>query len=174
MDPGLHNAAYLDTKRLKLGHWLQASADRTPEPNDRGLSAVLAWQGLLAWQGHGPEPERAEAEHWQSLRAWTSQRQLEFKREEHPRLLALLERPDLAILLTPAAGQQLEEAALTAVLSQMATWPHTRAVSLLLTPDSQRSSHPSVTLEPEQRPLLELRQRSPQLPLQPGAFLRWQ
>ena len=168
MDPGLHNAAYLDTKRLKLGHWLHASSDRTPEPNGRGLSAVLAWQG------NGSGPEQAQAEQWQSLRAWTLRHQWEFRREDHPRLLALLEHPELAILLSPPSGQQLREEDLTALLSQMATWPHTQAVSLLLTPDPQRSSHPSVTLEPDQRPLLELRQRSPQVPLQTGAFLRWQ
>ena len=113
------------------------------------------------------------AEHWPSLRQWALQHHLDLKLEEHPRLLALLQQPEIAILLSPTTAHGLAEADLTAVLAQMAAWPGTMGVSLLLTPDSQRSGHPSATLEPERRPLMELRQRSPQLPPGPGGFLHW-
>ncbi|WP_259723115.1 bifunctional 3,4-dihydroxy-2-butanone-4-phosphate synthase/GTP cyclohydrolase II [Synechococcus sp. CS-603] len=162
MDPGQYNASYLATKRLKLGHFLQ-----TPANEAKGPSAVVAWRG------NGVQPERAMAEHWPSLRQWALQHHLDLKLEEHPRLLALLQQPEIAILLSPTTAHGLAEADLTAVLAQMAAWPGTMGVSLLLTPDSQRSGHPSATLEPEQRPLLELRQRSPQLPPGPGGFLHW-
>jgi 3,4-dihydroxy 2-butanone 4-phosphate synthase/GTP cyclohydrolase II len=50
-------------------------------------------------------------------------------------------------------------------------------VSLLLAPDMQRSSHPSVDLEPERRPLAELAASGTmdlaQLQLRPGSFLVW-
>jgi len=47
-----------------------------------------------------------------------------------------------------------------------------------LAPDTQRSSHPSANLEPEQRPLAELGAvqeagLTSLLTLQPGAFLVW-
>jgi 3,4-dihydroxy 2-butanone 4-phosphate synthase/GTP cyclohydrolase II len=64
-------------------------------------------------------------------------------------------------------------------LATMAGWPATQAVSLLMAPDGQRSSHPSVELEPSRRPLAELgspandRTTSQGLRLEPGAFLVW-
>jgi 3,4-dihydroxy 2-butanone 4-phosphate synthase/GTP cyclohydrolase II len=98
--------------------------------------------------------------------------------EEHPRLLALLERPTLAVLLMAQPDQELHPADLAELLALLAGWPQTRAVTLLLAPDGPRSSHPSAELEPERRPLSELHQAAnvacPWLPLQPGAFLRWQ
>jgi len=172
MDAGLHNAAYLDTKRLKLGHLLHATAPAPDWKQEPGLGAVLAWQG------EGVEPQQAEAANWSSLREWALERPLLLQREEHPRLLALLEQPEIALLLSPTAGHALATSDLSALLARMAAWPGTRAVSLLLTPDSRRNAHPSGTLEPEQRPLRELQQQlqqsCPSLPLQQGAFLRWQ
>ncbi|MCT0214449.1 bifunctional 3,4-dihydroxy-2-butanone-4-phosphate synthase RibB/GTP cyclohydrolase II RibA [Synechococcus sp. CS-1324] len=167
MDAGLHNAAYLDTKRLKLGHLLQATSGSAELQRESGLSAVLAWQGQELQQGGDPG-------HWESLREWASQRPLALQREEHPRLLALLDQPEIAFLLSPVAGAELAATELSELLARMAAWPGTRAVCLLLTPDSRRSGHPSATLEPELRPLVELHQSHPSLPLQPGAFLRWQ
>ena len=52
-------------------------------------------------------------------------------------------------------------------------WPETRSVSLLLAPDSQRTAHPSNTLEAERRPLVELRAQEPQLRLDAGTLMRW-
>ncbi|MCP9845329.1 bifunctional 3,4-dihydroxy-2-butanone-4-phosphate synthase RibB/GTP cyclohydrolase II RibA [Synechococcus sp. Lug-A] len=169
MDAGLHNAAYLSTKRLKLGHLLmQPPGLEPPQPTSLGLTAVLAWQGS------GNDPARTEAEHWPQLRAWAQQRSLDLRREEHPRLLALLQQPELALLLASTDGHALGRGDLTALLGLLAEWPGCRAITLLLTPDAQRSSHPSATLEPELRPLLELRQDGPTLPRQPGSLLRWQ
>jgi|UniRef100_UPI0037D99878 3,4-dihydroxy 2-butanone 4-phosphate synthase / GTP cyclohydrolase II len=168
MDPGLHNAAYLLTKQTKLGHLMQPGPARE-QTGAGGPTAVIAWSATSL------EPEQAEAEHWPQLRQWASQRGLDLRREEHPRLLALLGQPQLALLLVQQAGgeQRLAEADLLSALTLMAGWSGTRAVSLLLSPDAQRSAHPSATLEPELRPLQELTQVNPQLAASAGAFMRW-
>jgi 3,4-dihydroxy 2-butanone 4-phosphate synthase/GTP cyclohydrolase II len=160
MDAGQHNATYLRTKQTKLGHLMEA-------PPATGPSVVIAWQG------DGVEPERAEAEHWPQLRSWALKSGLDLRREEHPRLLALLEQPELAVLLTPRDERHLEAADLVGALTQMARWPGSRGISLLLSPDAERCGHPSADLEPEPRPLAELLQHTPRLPLEPGAFVRW-
>jgi hypothetical protein len=59
----------------------------------------------------------------------------------------------LAIQLSGAA---LTKEALLAALEQLANWPATSRVSLLLASDGQRSAHPSAALEPQRRPLIEL------------------
>ncbi|MGB5240840.1 MAG: bifunctional 3,4-dihydroxy-2-butanone-4-phosphate synthase/GTP cyclohydrolase II [Prochlorococcaceae cyanobacterium] len=168
MDPGQHNAAYLLTKQTKLGHLMHSGPARE-HTGAGGPTAVLSWSGTTV------APEQAEAEHWPQLRQWASERGLELRREEHPRLLALLGQPQLALLLAQQAGgdQPLAEADLLSALTLMAGWATTRAVSLLLTPDAQRSAHPSATLEPVCRPLLELTQARPRLAATPGAFVRW-
>ncbi|MCP9799483.1 bifunctional 3,4-dihydroxy-2-butanone-4-phosphate synthase RibB/GTP cyclohydrolase II RibA [Synechococcus sp. RedBA-s] len=168
MDPGQHNAAYLLTKQTKLGHLMHPGPARE-QTGAGGPTAVIAWSAASG------APEQAEAEHWPQLRGWASERGLELRREEHPRLLALLGQPQLALLLTRGAGgdERLAEADLLSALTLMACWSGTRAVSLLLSPDAQRSAHPSATLEPERRPLLELSQVSPQLAATAGAFMRW-
>jgi len=168
MDPGQHNAAYLLTKQTKLGHLMHPGPARE-QTGAGGPTAVIAWSAASG------APEQAEAEHWPQLREWASQRGLELRREEHPRLLALLGQPQLALLLARGAGgdELLAEADLLSALTLMAGWSGTRAVSLLLSPDAQRSAHPSATLEPERRPLLELSQVSPQLAATAGAFMRW-
>jgi 3,4-dihydroxy 2-butanone 4-phosphate synthase/GTP cyclohydrolase II len=55
----------------------------------------------------------------------------------------------------------------------MAGWPQTGSVSLLLAPDSQRTTHPSNTLEAERRPLVELQANRPQLRVDAGTLMRW-
>jgi 3,4-dihydroxy 2-butanone 4-phosphate synthase/GTP cyclohydrolase II len=168
MEPGQHNAAYLLTKKTKLGHLMHGGPGRE-HTGAGGPTAVLSWSGTTV------APEQAEAEHWPQLRQWASERGLELRREEHPRLLALLGQPQLALLIAQQAGgdQPLAEADLLSALTLMAGWAATRAVSLLLTPDAQRSAHPSATLEPDSRPLQELTQVSPHLTATPGAFVRW-
>ncbi|MCX5933086.1 MAG: bifunctional 3,4-dihydroxy-2-butanone-4-phosphate synthase/GTP cyclohydrolase II [Cyanobacteria bacterium] len=168
VDPGQHNAAYLLTKQTKLGHLMHPGPARE-QTGAGGPTAVIAWSAASG------APEQAEAEHWPQLRGWASERGLELRREEHPRLLALLGQPQLALLLAQGAGgdERLSEADLLSALTLMAGWSGTRAVSLLLSPDAQRSAHPSATLEPERRPLLELSQVSPQLAATAGAFMRW-
>jgi 3,4-dihydroxy 2-butanone 4-phosphate synthase/GTP cyclohydrolase II len=146
MDPGQHNASYLSTKRTKLGHLMEEAA--------HGLTAVLAWQGERgAVDG---APALVEAKRQEELHQLARQGGLLLEREEHPRVLALLDRPALAVLLAAPAGGQLTAEDLRGFLQAMAAWSDTAAVSLLLAPDAQRTGHPSVDLEPERRPIHEL------------------
>jgi 3,4-dihydroxy 2-butanone 4-phosphate synthase/GTP cyclohydrolase II len=59
------------------------------------------------------------------------------------------------------------------VLHTMAAWPETGSVSLLLGPDTQRTTHPSNTLEAQRRPLQELQAVQPRLRLDAGTLMRW-
>lgn len=170
MDPGDHNAAYLQAKRLKLGHLMGAEAGADEAGGPHGLSAVLAWCGEA--------DSRTAAERIDGLRHWARVRGLRLEEEEHPRLLALLNQPRIALLLSAAGGGQLSAADLAGPLMVMARWPSTQAVGLLLTPDVRRRSHPSADLEPEGRALADLQDsqdsaRCPLLNLTPGAFIRW-
>ena len=159
MDAGQHNAAYLQTKRTKLGHMMD------------GPQVVLAWHGQTDPLARGP--------HLEQLRQWAAAEQLSLEVEDHPRLLALLNQPALAVLLGPGMDRAVEPHEIETLLATMAGWPATQAVSLLMAPDGQRSSHPSVELEPSRRPLAELgspandRTTSQGLRLEPGAFLVW-
>jgi 3,4-dihydroxy 2-butanone 4-phosphate synthase/GTP cyclohydrolase II len=161
MDPGVHNAAYLQVKRTKLGHLMDAEA--------HGLTAVLAWRGTTDPDQRGTVVD--------SLRRWTDQQELLLELEQDPRLLALLDQPDLALLLGSPQGKQLSAEALAAAVQQLADHPSTTSVSLLLAPDGRRVAHPSVSLEPELRPLTDLRASAdrscPRLAAQSGAFLVW-
>ena len=170
IDPGDYNAAYLQAKRLKLGHLMEADSGGVEGGGPHGLSAVLAWCGEAE--------SRTVAERIGELHHWASQRGLLLEEEEHPRLLALLDQPRLALLLTAAPNGQLSAADLAGPLMVMARWERTQAVGLLLTPDVRRRSHPSADLEPEARPLGDLQEshdsaRCPLLKLTPGAFIRW-
>ena len=159
MDAGQHNAAYLQTKRTKLGHMMD------------GPQVVLAW--------HGETDPLAWVPHLEQLRQLAAAKQLSLEVEDHARLLALLNQPALAVLLGPGEDRAIETSQIETLLATMAGWQGTQAVSLLLAPDGQRSSHPSVELEPSPRPLAELGfassdgRRAQGLPLEPGAFLVW-
>ena len=161
MDPGLHNASYLNVKRVKLGHLMETEA--------HGLTAVLAWRGTA-------DPDRRAAA-LETLRQWADEHQLLLEPEQDPRLLALLDQPDLALLLGSPEGKQLTAEQLAASVQKLAYQPQTEAVSLLLAPDSKRVAHPSISLEPELRPLADLRASAdcscPRLAAQSGAFLVW-
>ena len=171
MDAGLHNAAYLQAKRTKLGHLID------------GPKAVLAWQREQASDPNLDEAMLGEALLGEALGLYEQFEQLatslglSLEREEHPRLLALLNQPDLAVLVGPGDGQSLQQPALSQLLSTMAGWRGTAQVSLLMAPDGQRTSHPSVGLEPEQRALPDLRTEqkngSGSHALDPGAFVIW-
>jgi 3,4-dihydroxy 2-butanone 4-phosphate synthase/GTP cyclohydrolase II len=174
IDAGAHNAAYLTAKRLKLGHLME------PRPESGAVAPQVTSAGptaVVAWQADGADPQRDHTL-LQRLQDWAEERHLRLLVEDHPRLLALLEGPSLAILLMAQPAQELQPADLAALLTLLGRWPHTRGVSLLLAPDGPRSSHPSALLEPERRPLAELHQAAtlacPWLSLEPGAFLRWQ
>jgi 3,4-dihydroxy 2-butanone 4-phosphate synthase/GTP cyclohydrolase II len=159
MDAGQHNAAYLQTTRTKLGHLMD------------GPQVVLAW--------HGQAEPFVWAAHLDQLRQLAAAEHLSLEVEEHPRLLALMNQPALAVLLGPGGDQSIEPRHIETLLATIAGWQETQAVSLLLAPDGQRSSHPSVALEPSSRPLAELDAclsdgPTPQgLRLDPGAFLVW-
>ena len=162
MDAGQHNAAYLQAKRTKLGHLID------------GPKAVLAWQQDPATSDNSPSQAHR---HHDQLAHLASTLGMSLEREDHPRLLALLNQPDLAVLVGPGDGQSLQREAIGQLLAAMAGWQGTGQVSLLMAPDGQRSSHPSVALEAERRPLSDLQPQSPhgtglQL-LEPDAFLVW-
>jgi len=161
MDPGSHNAAYLQTKRIKLGHLIGEG----PSCPIGGPTAVLAWHGLA--QARTPSDL---ASLLGQLERWAGQLGLQVKREDHPRLLALLDQPQLAVLVSGLDRANTGVGAVAAALTLMGNWPQTRQLSLLLAPDGQRSNHPSADLEPERRPLNELRAG---LRVHPGAFLVW-
>jgi 3,4-dihydroxy 2-butanone 4-phosphate synthase/GTP cyclohydrolase II len=130
---------------------------------------VLAWHSTA--EQHNTELSTvAIAAQLDALQQWAQAQGLQVEREEHPRLLALLNQPALAVVLSGLDQTRGGVGAVGAALSQMAHWSHTSAVSLLLAPDAQRSSHPSADLEPQQRSLSEL---GAELKVQPGAFLVW-
>jgi 3,4-dihydroxy 2-butanone 4-phosphate synthase/GTP cyclohydrolase II len=161
MDAGSHNAAYLQTKRIKLGHLMGDG----PSCPIGGPTAVLAWHGTAVDLTTATIAAQLEA-----LEQWAQQQGLHVEREEHPRLLALLDQPALAVVLSGLDQARGGVSAVGAALNRMGHWRETSAVSLLLAPDAQRSSHPSADLEPEQRSLAQL---SAELKVQPGAFLVW-
>ena len=172
MDPGLHNAAYLQTKRIKLGHLMQGAPASPPGPEPLeacGLTAVLA--------RHGPLSPLERDQRQESLRIWAKGQGLQLERENHPRLLALLDQPDTTLLLTAAAGAELSPALLAEALQKLVAWPGSQGISLLLAPDSHRVEHPSADLAPERRPLLDLdtagAAHCPRLSLRPNSFICW-
>ena len=156
MDPSQHNAAYLQTKQTKLGHLMDGAG--------MGPAAVLAWTSAAE---NAPTGD-IKAAHFQELRDWCGAHDLELELEEHSRVLALLNQPDLAVLVASGEAAQLAQ-----MLHTMAAWPYTGSVSLLLAPDSQRTVHPSNTLEAERRPLVELQAKRPQLRVDAGTLMRW-
>ena len=162
MDAGSHNAAYLQTKRIKLGHLMGDG----PSCPIGGPTAVLAWHGQAATSGQ-----------LEQLQLWALKQGLQVEREEHPRLLALLDQPQLAVLLGCPDGRLLSAADLAASLQQLMQQGESQRLSLLLAPDAQRLTHPSATLEPEFRDLKDLspgeNESCPRLSLQPGAFVVW-
>ena len=165
MDPGTFNAAYLTAKRTKLGH-LMGDGPSCPVA---GPTAVVSWQGLL------PDGHPAAAR--QILDTWVESKGLLAEPEEDPRLLALLNQPQLAMQLRSANAEPLSPAALSEVLALLAADANTRRVGLLLSPDPRGRNHPSASLEPERRPLAEVRHGlgAPITTLQDrGALLIWE
>ncbi|MCT0228414.1 bifunctional 3,4-dihydroxy-2-butanone-4-phosphate synthase RibB/GTP cyclohydrolase II RibA [Synechococcus sp. CS-1331] len=163
IDPGNYNAAYLQTKRIKLGHLL--------EEEYHGLTA------LFGWDGSDRRDPLFLSEAFDKLRGWTMEQGLLLERESDPRLLALLDQPQLAVLLGCPDGRLLSAADLAASLQQLMQQAGSQRLSLLLAPDAQRVSHPSATLEPEFRDLKDLspgeNESCPRLSLKPGAFVVW-
>ncbi|MEB3233986.1 MAG: bifunctional 3,4-dihydroxy-2-butanone-4-phosphate synthase/GTP cyclohydrolase II, partial [Cyanobacteriota bacterium] len=87
MDPGDHNAAYLAAKRTKLGHLM----GQGPSCPVGGATAVVAWHGQLDSADAGTLQQHVgELASAAGLRA---------EAEEDPRLLALLNQPQVAMVL---------------------------------------------------------------------------
>ncbi|MGB5136443.1 MAG: bifunctional 3,4-dihydroxy-2-butanone-4-phosphate synthase/GTP cyclohydrolase II [Prochlorococcaceae cyanobacterium] len=162
MDPGAHNAAYLAVKRSKLGHLMGEG----PTCPIAGPTAVLAWQG---------HPEVGSVlEVRERLESWALEQGLKLEPEEDPRLLALLNQPQLALLLSSGERASLEPQSLRRALELLASSDGTSRVGLLLSPEPQRINHPSASLEAQQRPLAELLQPSGQSPrLDAGVLVVW-
>ena len=155
MDPGQHNVNYLQTKQAKLGHLMDTGAAHGPA-------------AVLAWKPSSGNDEATSATLFQELSSWADQQGLDLEREEHSRVLALMDQPELAVLVSGGTAESLQH-----ILKRMSAWPQTQSVSLLLAPDAQRSSHPSNTLEAQRRPLQELQSGHAGVPLESGALLRW-
>jgi 3,4-dihydroxy 2-butanone 4-phosphate synthase/GTP cyclohydrolase II len=166
MDASAHNATYLRTKRSKLGHLIDDGSGLT----NCGLTAVLAWDGASDEARLAPQLEQ--------LRRDAQARGLVLDQESHPRLLALLDQPRLAVLASAPQGLHLTGGDLAALLGRLASWPDTRTIQLLLAPDGQRLGHPGAHLQREWRALADLRaatdSRCPWLPLTAGAFVGWE
>ena len=169
MDPGDHNAAYLAAKRTKLGHLMGEG----PSCPVAGPTAVLSWQGSSDAAAVAALEER--------LGGWALAHGLKAERDEEPRLLALLNQPQLALQLRPGLAGQLPVDALGEALALLANATGTSGVGLLLSPDPRGLNHPSIALEPELRPLAELQQgnrrtgpRLPEPQRETGALLLWQ
>ena len=150
MDPGSHNANYLRVKQTKLGHLTGGSGDDglADAPELCGLTAVVAW--------HGRDDDVLANRNLERLRNQLQAAGLLVERETDPRLLALLDQPQLALLLTAERDQELKASDLANLLSQLAGWEDCQRISLLLAPDAKRVSHPSSDVHPEQRDLIDL------------------
>jgi 3,4-dihydroxy 2-butanone 4-phosphate synthase/GTP cyclohydrolase II len=169
MDPGDHNAAYLQTKRTKLGHLMEEG----PSCPIGGPAVILAWHGLAN--------EQELADRLQSLQAWALEQGLRLEAEPEVRLLALLNSPQLTVMLSAGPSEDCSSQSVVQAIALLARWPGTKRLSLMLAPGVEHSSHPSADLEPELRPLTELTGPTGQvgqgtlagLRLGPGSFLVW-
>jgi len=159
MAPGTHNAAYLAAKRTKLGHLMGDG----PSCPIRGTTAVVAWNGELS----------ALAQQDQ-VQAWALEHGILAEPEEDPRLLALLNQPPLALLLSGTDQHNLETNDLHQTLERLSRLPGTQWLAVLVSPDPQRLAHPPATLEPQIRPLAEVQGAGlTGLSLEAGAFVVW-
>jgi 3,4-dihydroxy 2-butanone 4-phosphate synthase/GTP cyclohydrolase II len=171
MDPSSHNAHYLRIKQIKLGHLMGSGVDGGDEvPELCGLTAVVAW--------HGGDAAAFAAEKLDGLRERLQASGLLVERETDARLLALLDQPQLALLLAAERDQQLLASDLANLLRTLAGWEGCQRISLLLAPDAKRVSHPSSDVHPEHRGLADLNPgpdvaSCPRLDLRPGAFVVW-
>ena len=79
---------------LRPFHGVRYNLATIPE----GMAAVLAWKGNAV-----PAAQALTAQ-MQQLRTWAEQQGLQLDREEHSRVLALMDQPQLAVLVdAPAA-----------------------------------------------------------------------
>jgi 3,4-dihydroxy 2-butanone 4-phosphate synthase/GTP cyclohydrolase II len=165
MDPGQHNASYLQAKRTKLGHLF----GQGPSCPRTGPTALIGWQGDSDPAGLQALEER--------LCALAEPQGLKLEREEDPRLLALLDQPQLALRLSAMrddAEQSLQGPGLTPLLQRLAAAAGGRSLNLLLSSDPRRLSHPSGSLPLQQRALAELTSAGEPAPLPSDTLIQWQ
>jgi 3,4-dihydroxy 2-butanone 4-phosphate synthase/GTP cyclohydrolase II len=171
MDPSSHNADYLRVKQIKLGHLMGTGVEAAPEtPELCGLTAVVAW--------HGSDEAAFLVRQLDALGDPLQAAGLLVERETDPRLLALLDQPQLTLLLAAERGQELRARDLANLLQDLAGWQGCQRISLLLAPDAKRVSHPSSHVQPERRRLSDLHSAGaaiscPRLDLRPGGFIIW-
>jgi len=162
MDPGLHNASYLQAKRTKLGHLF----GQGPSCPVSGPSALIGWRGEAAAEDL---PHLLE-----QIVLLAGAQGLRVEREEDPRLLALLDQPQLALLFSADSAEAPIEAGLPACLRRLAALDDSRGLSLLLSHDPRRLVHPSASLSSESRPLAELAGGSAEArPLPADTLVQW-
>jgi 3,4-dihydroxy 2-butanone 4-phosphate synthase / GTP cyclohydrolase II len=165
MDPGLHNASYLQAKRTKLGHLF-----------GQGPSCPIAGPtALIGWRGEAPAGLLQALQ--EQLTALALEHGLRTEQQEDPRLLALLDQPRLALLLstdlTPPP-QDLGGEGLRAILRRLVELPGTTHLTLLLGSDPRRLNHPSASLGSATRRLPELSQPLAEAqPLQLDTLIQW-
>jgi 3,4-dihydroxy 2-butanone 4-phosphate synthase/GTP cyclohydrolase II len=137
-----------------------------------GPSALLAWHGSI--NGDGAQSLASE------VASLANDHGLQCQSEQDPRLLALLNQPQLALLLSTASTEASPrtpqtDLALQHCLQWLARRPETVSVSLVLSPDPQHLNHPSASLLLEERHLRELHQAEAlNLRPDPGLLIRWQ
>jgi 3,4-dihydroxy 2-butanone 4-phosphate synthase/GTP cyclohydrolase II len=171
MDPSSHNANYLRVKQTKLGHLMGSGLAAEQEaPELCGLTAVVGW--------HGCGDAAFATRKLETLRQQLLNAGLLLEREADPRLLALLDQPELTLLLAAERDQELKARDLADLLRNLAGWEGCQRISLLLAPDAKRVSHPSSEVEAEHRELSDLTPAReavscPHLDLRPGGFIVW-
>ncbi len=163
MDAGVHNAAYLRAKRLKLGHLMETAP-----------SCLLSPMAVLGWQLSEPEDSVPQVL-IQELQTVSEARGLCVEREEDPRLRALLNQPHGVVRVSSAAeGSRLAGEALLELLARIAGCPSIQSVGLLLAPEGQKGAHPPADLTVEHHSLAELRSaRAEGLGVDRARLLRW-
>ena len=132
MDPGTHNASYLETKREKLGHLFESE-------NPCMVLALAVNVGPESWSTVRLEVESIAEAAGFSLEAL-----------HEPRLLALWDRPQFVWKLSPDAKDA------SAMIRSIAAMAATERVGLMRVPTERMALHPPQTLERVERQLKDL------------------
>ena len=132
MDPGAHNARYLETKREKLGHLFESE-------NPCMVLALAVNVGPENWSTVRLEVEAIAKSNGFSLEPL-----------HEPRLLALWDRPQFVWKLSPDAKEA------STMIRSIASMAATERVGLMRVPTERMALHPPQTLERVEHQLNEL------------------
>ena len=150
MDPGAHNASYLETKREKLGHLFESE-------NPCMVLALAVNVGPENWSTVRIEVESIAQASGFSLEAL-----------HEPRLLALWDRPQFVWKLSPDARDA------SGMIRKIAAMAATERVGLMRVPTERMALHPPQTLERVERQLKDLLNSSSDGLLENGpSLLHW-